>query len=82
MADFTELLEIVAQMSEDEEIPKRVRESVKEIKNILEAQDEEEDIKINNCLELIEDFGSGSEINSYTRAKIWSLVSKLEEFNQ
>lgn len=81
MADLTEIIQLLGEMKSDDDLPQRVRESIIDMKEILEVEDEDPDIKINTCLEKIEEFGDSCDIDSYSRTKIWSLVSKLEEFN-
>ena len=72
---------MLSQLQKDEQMPRRVKESILELKEVLGAEGEDDDIKINTCLEIAEEFNETCELNSYSRAKIWSLVSKLEEFN-
>lgn len=80
MAEFTEVLEMLSQLHEEDQ-PKKLKELSLEMKKVLESQGEEDDIKINTCLELVEEFGECIELNSEVRTKVWSLVSKLEELN-
>lgn len=81
MESLAEILQMINQLKADDQIPRRFKESIEEIKNILVAEGEEEDIKINTCLELIEDFGDNYDLDSYARAKVWSLITKLEELS-
>lgn len=80
MSEFTEILEMLNQLYLEGQ-PKKLRELTLELKEILQAKGEEKDIKINACLELVEEFEDSIDINSEVRTKIWSLVSKLEELN-
>ncbi|UCD04160.1 MAG: UPF0147 family protein [Candidatus Woesearchaeota archaeon] len=81
MADLADIFQMLNQLKTDDQIPRRFKESIQEIKEILSAEEEDDDIKINTCLEIVEDFGDNYDLDSYARAKVWSLITKLEELN-
>ena len=81
MVDIADILQMLNQLKADDQIPRRFKESIEEIRIILATEEEDEDIKINTCLEIVEDFGDNYDLDSYARAKVWSLITKLEELN-
>ncbi len=70
-------IEKVNELKEDSMTPKGLKEKLDEIVNILK-KDEEDTIKINKALDVLDDISTENNIQPYIRTQIWNIVSILE----
>jgi uncharacterized protein (UPF0147 family) len=65
------------ELKEDTMTPKGLKEKLNEAVEILQ-NDEEDTIKINKVLGILDDVSSENNIQPYVRTQIWNIVSILE----
>jgi len=70
-------IEKVNELKEDSMTPKGLKEKLDEIVNILK-KDEEDTIKINKALDVLDEISTENNIQPYIRTQIWNIVSILE----
>ncbi len=70
-------IEKVNELKEDSMTPKGLKERLDEIIDILK-KDEEDTIKINKALDVLDDISTENNIQPYVRTQIWNIVSILE----
>lgn len=73
-----EVIKVLLQIEEDETIPKNVREKVKNTILALQSKEKDIAIKINRSLQELDDVANYPNLQPYTRAQIWQIVSLLE----
>lgn len=78
MAPVTEIIEIIRDVSEDNTVPKNIKEKLSEIATLLESEDEEISLKVNKALNELDDISSDSNIQPYTRTQLMGIASALE----
>ncbi|HLG24023.1 MAG TPA: UPF0147 family protein [Candidatus Nanoarchaeia archaeon] len=78
---LTELEGIIASLNEildDQGVPKNVRSKIQS--TILSLKEEvERPIRINRALNILDELSNDSNLQSYTRAQIWNVMSVLEK---
>lgn len=74
------VLEALLEVSNDNTIPKNVREKINNIIQSLK-QDDELSLKIDRALHELEAISEDSNLQSYTRTQVWNIVSMLETLN-
>lgn len=72
-----EILDMLADLSEDNSVPKNVRLKVKDIITTLSC-DEEVSLKVNKALHKLDEISDDINLNTYARTQIWDITSKLE----
>lgn len=71
--------DLLLQISEDRTVPRNIRESAQLAKESLESK-EEQIMKVDKAIQLLDDISEDSNMPAYTRTQIWSIVSLLESF--
>ena len=77
MKNLDESLEIINEIIEDRTVPRNIRDTIKEIKECLNSK-EEEGIKKDKAMQLLDSITSDPNMPVYTRTQIWNLVSSIE----
>jgi len=67
----------LSELKEDSMTPKSLKEKISEAIEILQGN-EEDTIKINKVLSLLDEISSENNIQPYVRTQIWNIVSILE----
>ncbi len=65
------------ELKEDTMTPKGLKDRIDEIIEILKGNDEDT-IKINKALDILDEISSENNIQPYIRTQIWNIVSILE----
>ena len=71
--------DLLLQISEDRTVPRNIREAAQLAKESLESK-EEQIMKVDKAIQLLDDISEDSNMPAYTRTQIWSIVSLLESF--
>ncbi len=66
----------------DRDVPRNVKEKIKNAKKELENEEEEEDMRIARAIYLLNDVSEDINIPFHARTDIMSLTSQLEEINE
>ena len=74
------VIEALLEVSNDNTIPKNVREKINNIISSLKQSDELS-LKIDRALHDLEAISEDSNLQSYTRTQVWNIVSMLETMN-
>lgn len=76
-ASVQDILEVISELEEDSTVPKNVKSKLNQISQILQSDDETE-IKVDKAMQEMDELGNDNNMQAYTRAQIWSIVSLLE----
>lgn len=72
------IIEELILIESDTSVPKNVRGHIKNAINALNCNDKKIEVKIDKALEELGNADGDPNLPSYTRTKIWSVVSALE----
>ncbi len=75
--NIDEIIEVLEELAEDTTVPKNVKARLAVISEILKSGDEKELI-VDKALQEMDELGSDNNMQAYTRAQIWNIVSMLE----
>jgi len=78
MACGSEVVEIIADICENDSIPKNVRVTLEEVRVLFQCEGVEIGIKIDSAMQAIENVALDPNLSAFARMKIWSLTSILE----
>lgn len=73
-----QIISMLANLKEDEGMPKNVKSKIEEAISVLRTEDIEKDIKANKILHLLEDISEDPSLPVHIRMQIWNLASSLE----
>ncbi len=73
-----DLIESLAQIEEDNSVPKNVRLKIKLAMDALKTENQELRIRANRALQELDELSDDPNIPSYVRPQIWNVVSLLE----
>jgi uncharacterized protein (UPF0147 family) len=76
--EYKPVMEILDRIINDRTVPKNIRESVEKAKNALNSSEEEE-LKINSAIVILDEISNDPNMPLYTRTQIWNAVSLLEQ---
>jgi len=68
----------LCELKEDITVPKNVRLKVEKVMGLLN-EETEIDIKVSKALNELEEIADDVNLQSYTRAQVWSVISTLEK---
>lgn len=71
------VIELIDELIDDQFIPKNVREKLGRMKVNL-SEDIELSLRINKCLDTLEEISNDSNLQSFTRTQLWNIASQLE----
>ncbi len=77
---FAHILELIQQIAEDRTVPRNIRSSCEECIKILQSE-QENSIKINAVVSILDEVTNDPNIPMYTRTQVWNIVSLLESLN-
>lgn len=78
MATVAEILEVIQDLTEDNTVPKNIKDKLNEISSMLKAEDEEISLKVNKALHELDDIAADSNMQPYTRTQLLGIASALE----
>lgn len=78
--DFSEVITVLEELKDDAAVPKNVKTKIDAIVKVLNG-DFEISIKVNKALHELDEIANDSNMQSYARAQIWSVVSILEKLS-
>jgi hypothetical protein len=76
--EYKPVMEILDRIINDRTVPKNIRESVERAKNALNSNEEEE-LKINSAIVILDEISNDPNMPLYTRTQIWNAASLLEQ---
>jgi uncharacterized protein (UPF0147 family) len=76
--EYKPVMEILDRIINDRTVPKNIRESVERAKNALNSNEEEE-LKVNSAIVILDEISNDPNMPLYTRTQIWNAVSLLEQ---
>jgi len=76
--NFLEVKDTIDGMKDDSTIPKNVKARLIEIFEILESEGDAS-VKVDKAIQLLDDINDDTNLQSYTRTQVWSIVSILEK---
>jgi uncharacterized protein (UPF0147 family) len=74
---INDIIEELDDLREDSSVPKNVKLKLNEITSALK-ENQEESIRINKALNILDEISDDNNIQSYTRTQIWNIASMLE----
>ena len=80
MIPLTEPLGLINEIMTDNSVPKNVRQTMKKVTIILESESERA-VKCDKAIQLIT-LNDDLNIDSFTRTRIWSILSMLESLTK
>jgi len=78
MTDATEIIEELARIEQDLNVPRNVRLRVKNAMDALQENGKDLKIKANKALQELDEISDDPNIPLYIRPQIWNVVSILE----
>ena len=78
MADIKNAMELLDRIINDRTVPKNIRKSAEDSKNVLNSNDVPE-VKFSTVIHMLDEIINDPNMPMYTRTQIWNVVSILEE---
>ncbi len=75
-----ETIETLQELEEDTHLPKNIKIKIQKIIEMLK-EDAEVSIKVNKALNDLDEISNDPNLESYTRAQLWNIVSLLEKIS-
>ena len=75
--DINETISVMKEIKNDETVPKNVKEKLDECITILEG-DDEKSMKITKVLHELEEVTTDANLQQYSRAQLFNIISELE----
>lgn len=75
--DINETISVMKEIKNDETVPKNVKEKLDECITILEGNDEKS-MKITKVLHELEEVTTDANLQQYSRAQLFNIISELE----
>jgi len=73
------IVEVLQELDEDLSVPKNVKGKITDVIKLLKDDNTEISIKVNQALHILDEIADDTNIKSFTRTQIWSVVSLLEK---
>ena len=81
MTDMKPVISLLEQILNDRTVPKNIRKAAEDSKNVLSTTDSDE-VRISTAIHILDEIINDPNMPMYTRTKIWSAVSILEEMRR
>ena len=78
--EFRQLVESLAQLSEDASVPRNVRRGAQSAKVELEKPRVALDVRLASAVYILDDLANDPNLPTHGRTAIWSIMSRLESF--
>jgi uncharacterized protein (UPF0147 family) len=75
--EMSQIVEILVELVDDSTVPRNVKDRIGRAIKALSGGDEVQ-IRVDKALEELEEISNDTNLQSYTRAQIWNIVSMLE----
>ena len=72
---------VLAELKDDVTVPKNVRLKIEKVMKLLNGETEMQ-IKVSKALNELEEIADDVNLQSYTRAQVWNVISLLEKINK
>jgi len=72
------ITEVLDQVIEDTSVPRNIRRSAEEAKNILMNEDEDVSVRVSSALYILEEISNDRNLPLHARTIIWNVASELE----
>ncbi len=72
------ITEVLNQVIEDTSVPRNIRRSAEEAKNILMNEDEDVSVRVSSALYILEEISNDRNLPLHARTIIWNVASELE----
>lgn len=69
---------VLSQVVGDASVPRNIRRSAEEIKNILLNEKEDLSVRVSSALYILEEISNDRNLPIHTRSLIWNVASELE----
>lgn len=69
---------VLDQVIEDTSVPRNIRRSAEETKNILLNEKEDVGVRVSSALYILEEISNDRNLPIHTRTLIWNIASELE----
>ena len=73
-----EVSDILEYISENNTVPRNIREAASESKDLLNDEEQDESVKISTVLGKLDEISNDPNIPVHARTLIWEVLSKLE----
>jgi len=81
MPDYSQIIAVLDQIINDRTVPKNIRKSAEDSKMVLQGKDSDE-VKISTAINALDEITNDPNMPIYTRTRIWSVASMLEELRR
>ena len=78
MTNFQEVIQELALIHEDSDVPKNIRSRIKDMMDSLGANEGDQQIIVDKTIQSLDDISNDPNLPSFTRTQIWSVMSSIE----
>jgi uncharacterized protein (UPF0147 family) len=75
-----QVAQVLDQVIGDNSVPRNIRRSAEEAKNVLLNDKEELSVRVSSAIYILEDISNDRNLPIHTRTLIWNIASELETF--
>jgi len=79
MNRFNNVKEALKELIEDSDVPRNLREKLKNMITYINSTEEHDDLKANKLLQELEELSSDINVPTFIRTQLWSVSSLLEQ---
>ena len=76
--DITDIVDLLAEVSEDRSVPRNIRGAAANAMEILQDDQKEPTIKASEAVALLDEISTDLNMPVHARTKIWNIVGMLE----
>lgn len=73
-----QIISVLDQVMKDTSVPKNIRKSAEDIKNILLNEKEDVSAKVSSAIYILEEISNDRNLPMHARTLIWNVASELE----
>ena len=73
-----QIKEVLNQVIEDTSVPRNIRRSAEEVKNILSQGEDDVNVRVSSAIYILEEISNDRNLPTHTRTLIWNIASELE----
>ncbi len=78
MVDVQEVIQELSAIKEDSDVPKNIRERIREMILSLNSDGEDFQLKVDKTIQNLDDISNDPNLPSFTRTQIWGVMSSME----
>jgi len=75
---LAQIKEVLNQVIEDTSVPRNIRRSAEEVKQILSKEDDDVSVRVSSAIYILEEVANDRNLPTHTRTLIWNIASELE----